>query len=181
MRSLTRSAAQLKCDLSGDPYSQVRAAKAAMQRATWGRTGRIADATGLSQRTVETWGNPSDPQRSPVQVLEIVMCAALDAGAAHAEATAPLAYLNDRFLSPAEESSPQTVQIAAVAALRESSEGISLAIEAARDGEVSEAELATIEREVADAITSLHRLVRESQAACRRPLRGKAFSPKGTR
>lgn len=103
---------------------------------------------------------------------------ALASGAAHEEATAPLAYLNDRFLAmEAGEATPATVQLAAVSALRESSEGIALAIEAARDGQVSEAELVTIEREVADAITALHRLVRESQAACRRPLRGKAFAP----
>jgi len=167
----------VKCDLTGDPHSASRPAKAAMQRATWGRTGRIADATGLSQRTVETWGNPADPQRSPLQQLELVMCAALDAGAAHEEATAPLAYLNDRFLSPASGEAPYvTVQCAAASALREAGEGIALAIEAARDGIVSEAELVAIEREVADAITALHRLAREAQAACRRPLRGKAFT-----
>ncbi len=167
---------QIQCDLAGDPHSAARPAKAAMQRATWGRTGRIADATGLSQRTVETWGNPSDPQRSPLQQLEIVMQAALAAGAEFTEATAPLAYLNDRFLLPAPEaSSPVTVQLAAVSALRKSSEGIAMAIKAASDGNVSESEVTMIENEVADAITALHRVVREAQAACHRPLRGTIY------
>lgn len=181
--SLLRAAERAKCDLAGDPHSASRVAKAAMQRATWGRTGRIADATGLSQRTVETWGNPADPQRSPVQVLEIVMRAAIESGAAHEEATAPLAYLNEIFLQSAPgNSSPTTVQLAAVSALRESSEGIALAVEAARDGEISKGELAAIERECSDAITALHSLVREARSAHQRPLRGKAFTQpaKGT-
>lgn len=132
-----RAVAQLKCDLAGDPHSAVRAAKAAMQRASWGRTGRIADATGLSQRTVETWGNPADPHRSPLQQLELVIQTALDSGASFCDA------------------------------LRESSEEIVRAIKALQDGRVTKAEADAIEREVAEAITALHRLSRESQAASR--------------
>jgi hypothetical protein len=170
---LLPNVAQIQCDLAGDPHSASRAAKAAMQRATWGRTGRIADETGLCQRTVETWGNPSDPQRSPLQVLEIVMATSLQSGAPFAEATAPLAYLESRFLAPSASTS-EGIALAISSALRENAEAIARTIELVRDG-VTKAELAEIERQCADSITATHRLVREAQAACSRPLRGKNF------
>lgn len=172
---------QIQCDLAGDPHSTRRAAKAAMQRATWGRTGRIADATGLSQRTIETWGNPSDPQRSPLEQLEIVMFTAIVDGATHDEATAPLAHLNQRFLSPNTDDGPSIgLTFAAADSMREGSEFLASLAEAIRDGVVSDAELAVIEREAADVITITHRIVREAQAANARskgagqPMRGVA-------
>lgn len=165
----SRSAEQVKCDLAGDPHSRVRAAKAAMQRLTWGRTGRIADATGLSQRTVETWGNPADPQRSPLQQLELAIFAAVESGAYQDEAAAPLAYLADLLgydLAPRLKVLGFVgIPSAAATALRESSEGIAKAVASLRDGGVSQREADEIEREVAESITSLHRLAREAQAA----------------
>lgn len=86
-----------KCDLAGDSYAGKRPYAKSMQALTWGRSGRIADALGLSQRTVETWGNPADPQRGPNQSLAIAMHVALDAGAGTEEALAPLIGLAEEF------------------------------------------------------------------------------------
>lgn len=167
--SVRRHAALVQCELAGDPHSHTRAAKAAMQRLTWGRTGRIADATGLSQRTVETWGNPADPQRSPLQQLELAIFAAVEAGAHQDEASAPLAYLADLL---GYDLAPRLrvlgfvgIPNAAATALRESSDAIAKAVEALRDRNITAREADAIEAEVAEAITELHRLTREAQAA----------------
>ncbi len=97
VRNLHRLDAQRKCDLSGDPHSAKRPYAKAMQACTWTRSGRIADRLGLSQRTVETYGNPADPQRGPNQALAIIMHEALSAGASPDEALAPLFALCEEF------------------------------------------------------------------------------------
>lgn len=167
--SLDRHSEQIQCDLAGDPHSHCRAAKAAMQRLTWGRTGRIADATGLCQRTVETWGNPADPQRSPLQQLELAILAAVEAGAHQDEAMAPVVYLANLLgcdLAPRlRVLGAIGVASAAASALRESSEGIAKAVDSLRDGCMSSQEANRIEAEVAEAVTALNRLAQEARAA----------------
>lgn len=72
------------------------------------------------------------------------------------------------------------VQCAAAESLREGSEAISASIIAVQDGSITEAECQSIEREIDEAVTALHRLKREAQAAVRKPMRGKAFTQSST-
>lgn len=161
----TRRAARVECDLAGDPHKAKRPFAKAIQSATWGRTGRIADALSRDQRTVETWGNPTDPQRGPNQTLAIVMHESLDSGAAPEDALAPLYQLAEEFgfdLAPRlpmvrMQDLPRVDRLAA-RSLQEVGEAISGMVERALDGRLSEFEREQNRKELREAIESLHAL-----------------------
>ena len=150
-----------KSDLAGETNSAERAFKAAMHSALWGRTGRIADALGLGQRTVETWQNPNDPQHGPLHQLYVVMREALDAGADESDALAPLRLLNRMF-----ERDPATESLlrAAAEAARETGEAVEAAVKAGEDKHVDPVELDRIEREVDEGIAKLLNVKRAARA-----------------
>jgi hypothetical protein len=150
------SDAARQCDLAGDSYSLKRPFAKAIQAATWSRTGRIADALGLSQRTVETWGNPADPQHGPLWQLATIMREALAAGADESDALAPLRLLQSIF-EPDTEANVELTR-AASESIRESAESVAVTLESLRDGQIDALELERIDRETAEAIDKLRQL-----------------------
>lgn len=148
---------QEKCELAGDPHSLKRPAAKAFQVATWGRTATLAERLHLSQRLVESWGNPNDPQRGPLQILEIVMRTALDDAAPDEDALAPLRYLASRFgriVVKPQEITPAGVLVAAdqvcARVLREAGGAVDRLIAALADGRVSESERETNRKELGE-------------------------------
>lgn len=168
-RSFARSATQVKCDLAGDPHSAKRPYARAIQAATWNRSGRIADYLGLSQRTVETWGNPADPQRGPNQVLAMLMEESIAAGAAPEEALAPLFDLAEHFgfdlsarlpIVTEKELLAQVTPLAANA-IKETGEAVALLVSMAQEllaGKVSPQRKAALRKELRDARSAIGQL-----------------------
>ena len=174
-RSFARSAAQVKCDLAGDPHSAKRPYARAIQAATWNRSGRIADYLGLSQRTVETWGNPADPQRGPNQVLAMLMEESIAAGAAPEEALAPLFDLAEHFGFDLSARLPVVTQkellaqgtTVAANAMKEAGEAVALVIEELLSKSPSRKRKAAICKELREAIAVFRQLDAINQKAGR--------------
>lgn len=154
---------QRKSDLTGESASSTKRPFAkAIQSATWGRAGRIADALGLSQSEVEKWGQPHAPQRGPCWQLAIVMQEALDAGADECDALAPLRLLNSMF-----ERDPQVeldLLAAASETLREVVEPGAVVAEGLRDGKWDASDQDRLERETAEAQLKLGRQLAAGRA-----------------
>lgn len=181
MGSFREKDAGRKCDLAGDPYSHKRPFAKAMQACQYGRTGRISDATGLSQRTIETWQNPTDPQRGPNQTLAIVMHESLAAGASEEEALAPLFHLADEFgftleFQPREDGKRKGIEIANADTLDSAADLVSALIRAMEDRRITAAELAVLETKVDRLTFRTQKLLNEARAmALPELVRGKRF------
>lgn len=162
-RSLRTTDRKRECDLAGDANSGKRPYARALQSATWGRTGRIADALGLSQRTVETWSNPADPQRGPNQTLAILIRESIAAGAAPEDALSPLVDLAEEFgfdLAPrvrVVSPSDLLAQADALAAdaLVQSGEAVSAYLSSLRDGHLTQREREGNRKELREAVRAL--------------------------
>jgi hypothetical protein len=166
-RTVDARAHRIQCDLEARPH-RGRELPAAMQLATWGCSAQIARRLNLSQRLVEAWGNPNDPNRSPVEALRELMEEALHHHAA-VDALAPLTALADCFgfdLVQRKQATATDSDVidAAASALREAGEAVAVALETISEGH-SEVALAKSKREIQEAIDALYRLLREKEAA----------------
>lgn len=82
--------ADRKCDLPAEPEA-IRCARAC-SRLTWQITAPIAHELHLSQRTVESWGEPYGGHRNPIETLRHVVRTAVEHGR-HQEAAEVVALL----------------------------------------------------------------------------------------
>lgn len=150
-----------ECELAADPYTRKRPYVLALRDALDGRALAAGQRIHLSGRTIETWGNAADPQRSPLQVLDELFAALLSLGATPEEiepAVALLARRIGRELVPCAEEVTETVTRAAAQVAAEAGEGVAAALEAIEDGDVDDLELQRSRRELADIRTRATRL-----------------------
>lgn len=150
-----------ECDLCADPYMRKRPYVLALRDAMDGRAAAAAQRVHLAGRTVESWGNSADPQRSPLQLLDELFLALLALGATNEEiepAVALLARRIDRELVPAIDDAAGSVTQAAAALARESGAGIATALAAVEDGVVDDLELARLRRELSEIRTQASRI-----------------------